>query len=150
MTNDSIDNDPLRTRLKRSTEALEGAQSELVAGRANNAVNWAYYSCFHVGVALRVLSGDQPERVERGTGRNLWTHGGTMDRLGEILLDRGVATMPILGFHALMGVRMRADYHADQPGAGVSLELAQGAVLQALRLRDVTNEMLPWVGQDNG
>ena len=128
-------------RLSRADEAIAGATAELAAGRLNNAVNRAYYACFHIGVIMRVLSGDQPERIDPRDSHPLWAHGGTMMRLNQILIARDLPRMVPIPI-ALLTERMRADYYADGPSTGVSLETATASLAQALQLRRTIALML--------
>ena len=67
--------------LSKARESLEGATSELVNGRYNNAANRAYYACFQAAIAAgarsirpncarrsrtRRLSGNKPIIAPRG------------------------------------------------------------------------------------
>ena len=83
---------------------IRGARSELDAGRYNNAVNRAYYACFHIGAALRVLRGDAMDPSGR------WEHRRTMLRMKRIL-SLADEDEPILS--SLVTIRERADYSAE-------------------------------------
>jgi hypothetical protein len=133
----------LRTRLARANEMIGGAVAELAAGRFNNAVNRAYYACFHIGVCLRVIAGDQPERVDPTDGRDLWAHGGTMNRLRQLLAAHQLPAMSPSA-RSILFLRTRADYYVDSPENGVSFEPAQAIVNQAVALRNATRDFLPW------
>jgi hypothetical protein len=127
----------------RASEMLDGALAELTAGRHNNAVNRSYYACFHIGVCLRILAGDQPERVDPSDGRFLWAHSGTMSRLRQLMNTHSLPSL-VPAPTALLLLRLHADYYADEPASGVSLEAATGFVTQVTRLRESTLNLLPW------
>jgi hypothetical protein len=130
----------IQNRLGRADEALAGAVSELGAQRSNNAMNRAYYACFHLGVILRMLAGDIPERFDARDGRPLWAHGGTMARMNQVLNARNLPRLTPVPM-SLLSERMRADYYADISD-GVSLEAATAAVAQVWALRRTLETVL--------
>jgi len=121
-------------RKARATEALRGAASEFAAGRFNNATNRAYYACFHMAVASRMLAGDA------APPRNEWRHAQTIGRFSGLLQQWGINS-PVVAFRNL---RERADYAADNTGDGVSATAAARILGETLRLRFLLAARLNW------
>jgi hypothetical protein len=131
----------LRPRLERIVEMMRGARSELDAARYNNAVNRAYYACFHIGAALRVLRGDAMDPSGR------WEHRRTMLRLERILgLDALPSSPGSLSPRVLASLREKADYAVELADGRVTRAEAQRIVEYALFLRETTGALLPWSG----
>ncbi|HSH81138.1 MAG TPA: HEPN domain-containing protein, partial [Herpetosiphonaceae bacterium] len=110
--------------LSKARESLEGATSELVNGRYNNAANRAYYACFQAAIAALDLAGIQPGG-ERGT----WSHSFVQGQfVGELINRR--KRYPTELRDALthtQAVREQADYRTT----GVSYTQATRAVSRA-------------------
>ena len=116
---------------------IRGARSEANAGRYNNAVNRAYYACFHVGAALRELRGDTMDPSGR------WEHRRTMAR-AKRLLGLQDEEPPILT--SLVAIRERADYAVN---VTATADEANALFEVALSLRQLTLDTLPWSEVDN-
>jgi uncharacterized protein (UPF0332 family) len=68
---------------RKAAQSLAGAQSELAAGRYDNAVALAYYACFQMAVAVMTMEG---EPVDRRSG---FSHGFAIDSIDRVVAQAG-------------------------------------------------------------
>lgn len=97
--------------LSKARESLEGATSELVNGRYNNAANRAYYACFQAAIAALDLAGIRPSG-ERGE----WSHGFVQGQFAGQLVNRRKRYPAALRDALIQTLRVRelADYRPTQ------------------------------------
>ena len=70
--------------IDKAIAALEGAESELRAGRYENVANRCYYACFQAAVAALEAEGVRPS----SGGKGRWTHEGVQEQFAGILINR--------------------------------------------------------------
>lgn len=68
--------------LRKAKESLDGAESELRAGRLNNSANRSYYACFQAAIAALMLASRQPP----ASGR--WSHAYVQSEFSGYLVGR--------------------------------------------------------------
>ncbi len=97
--------------LSKARESLEGATSELVNGRYNNAANRSYYACFQAAIAALDLAGIRPSG-ERGA----WSHTFVQSQFAGQLVNRRKVYPAELrdALTQTQAVREQADYRATR------------------------------------
>ncbi len=70
--------------IDKAIAALEGAESELRAGRYENVANRCYYACFQAAIAALEASGIYPTRQAKGR----WSHEGVQSQFAGLLINR--------------------------------------------------------------
>ena len=70
--------------LDKAIAALEGAESELRAGRFENVANRCYYACFQAAIAALEAEGVRPSSGAKGR----CTHEGVQEQFAGILINR--------------------------------------------------------------
>lgn len=70
--------------IDKAIAALDGAESELRAGRYENVANRCYYACFQAAIAALEDSGIYPTRQAKGR----WSHEGVQSQFAGILINR--------------------------------------------------------------
>lgn len=120
--------------LNKARESLQGAESELVNRRYNNAANRAYYACFHAAIAALLHAGVRAES---------WEHKFVQGQFSGLLIwRRKLYRSDLAGLLPYVyGVRRDADYNA----LSVSAKEAQRAVEKAtlfVRIVEATLEEL--------
>ena len=102
--------EPITLYMVKAEESLLGAESELVQGRYNNAVNRCYYACFQAAVAaLRQASISPPG------GRGDWSHAFVQSAFVGQLINRrkrySTGLRQVLARN--LTLRHKADYDLD-------------------------------------
>ena len=95
--------------LAKARESLAGAESELAAGRYNNAANRAYYACFQAAVHSLTLLGVKPPGT---SGR--WGHEYVQARFSGDLIGRRKRYPADLQSILEQGFRLRATADYDR------------------------------------
>ncbi len=98
--------------IDKAIAALDGAESELAAGRYDNVANRCYYACFQAAIAALEASGVRPSSGAKGR----WTHEGVQEQFAGILINRRKRypgrLRDVLSSVSL--TRVRADYSRDR------------------------------------
>jgi uncharacterized protein (UPF0332 family) len=111
--------------LLKAQESLQGAESELTAGRLNNVANRGYYAAFQAAVAALIDAGIP---VQRDTD-SLISHRGVHSQFNGILISRRKVYPASLRsvLQKLLEERIVADYRS----VGLSQSRAASVVRQA-------------------
>jgi uncharacterized protein (UPF0332 family) len=119
----AMDHRDAASYLSKALESLAGAESELAAGRSNNAANRAYYACFQAAIMVLIGVGFRPD----ASGR--WQHDAVQAHFAGQLINRRHRYPPELRdtFDRLLRLRQTADYKSDL----VTADQAQRAVRRA-------------------
>lgn len=97
--------------LAKAGESLEGAESELVNGRYNNAANRAYYACFQAAIAALLQEHIRPAGLQ-------WGHDFVQAAfIGQLINRRKIYSAAVRGsLERSYALRVAADYEAEQVG----------------------------------
>ena len=106
--------------LAKARESLQGAESELVNRRYNNAANRAYYACFHAAIAALLAAGIHDER---------WEHDFVQARFSGILIRQRKLYPSEFGRYLPDNFDIRRE--GDYKPASVSSKRARDAVERA-------------------
>jgi uncharacterized protein (UPF0332 family) len=98
--------------IEKAIAALEGAESELRAGRFENVANPCYYACFQAAIAALEAAGIRPSSGAKGR----WTHEGEQELFAGILVNRRKRYPGHMRdvLSRLSSTRVRADYSRDR------------------------------------
>jgi uncharacterized protein (UPF0332 family) len=98
--------------IDKAIAALDGAESELHAGRYENVANRCYYACFQAAIAALEAAGVRPSSGAKGR----WTHEGVQELFSGILVNRRKRYPGYLRdvLSRLSSTRVRADYSRDR------------------------------------
>lgn len=123
--------------LAKAQKALAGAEIELAHALYNNAVNRAYYACYHAAVAALCAEGLSPP-IE-----NYWSHDYVQTEFPARLIDERQRYPRAIRatLKAVFDERLKADYEPEIIGAASAREAVRRArvfvdqIVRALALR---------------
>jgi uncharacterized protein (UPF0332 family) len=115
-----------QTYLEKARESLDGAESEFVNRRYNNAANRCYYACFQAAVAALTQNGVRSE--------GQWSHSSVQASFVRELINRRKLFPSSL--RDVLSVTMRLRHKADYDSDNVTEVQASRAVRRAAEFVD--------------